>query len=305
LALAAAATANAKRARNISNKKNADAAAAATADAEAAAAAAATASSAANTAAAAAAAAAAATAAGTGRPCALLLFVTNDLRAVPHISHGRHIGAIKNACHVCKVESMSREDLATGSACYVDAVRHLQMSKTLLLVKMNGAKLIDGTPVTTHQQLRDHFEQVFANSPALKALAKLRRPAEHTHKDMVDQGRRFEENLASLAAGGVPDADLFPVAGVPGLNGTPAFHLVKDNLSDPMHMIMNNMKDLFHLLEAGLTKALKKSETVSSPTSTLPTLLLHPLPTWAARVVYHAIYITLNIFYLYKIIYIG
>jgi hypothetical protein len=71
-----------------------------------------------------------------------------------------------------------------------------------------------------------------------------------------------QQRLISEEGGGVPNPDLFPIAGVPGLHGVPEFDLILDNLSDPMHMIMNNIKDVFKLMQEGLTKSLKKSERV-------------------------------------------
>ena len=176
---------------------------------------------------------------------ALLLYVCNDLRAIPYISQGRHIGATKNACHVCKVEALSRQQLGIDSACYMDSVRHLStQSAKALLVKIKTA---DGTLISTHGELRNHFKTVFSNNPSVANLADMRPPAHHTHNEIFESGRRFEQEQSNLGAAGVPDADKFPIAGVPGLHGTPEFDLVCDNLSDPMHMIMNNCKDIFCL----------------------------------------------------------
>ena len=194
---------------------------------------------------------------------ALLLFVSNDLRAIPYINHGRHIGAIKNGCHVCKVEALSREALGTKSSCYVDAVRHLSARNgKALLVRIHTQA---GVLISTHGELREHYQQVFANAPSIADLAVLFPPEQNTHDGIVEKGRLYEAKQAQMRAAnepGVPDADEYPIAGVPGLAGSPALDLVHDNLSDPMHMILNNMKDFFHLFQAGLTKILKKSEKV-------------------------------------------
>jgi len=122
---------------------------------------------------------------------ALLLFVTNDLRAVPYISHGRHVGAIKNGCHYCSVEAISRKVLGTDSACYVDAVRHLGNQRDLLVKLRNGPGLAS-TVVKTTTDLKKHFATVFHKTEEIAELAKKTPLARNTHDGVVAQGRAFE-----------------------------------------------------------------------------------------------------------------
>ncbi len=131
---------------------------------------------------------------------ALLLFVTNDLRAVPYISHGRHVGAIKNGCHYCSVEAISRKELGTDSACYVDAVRHLGSTNRSLIVKLRTGpeKVQASTVLKTTNDLKKHFATVFAKTPSIAGLAKMPPIARNTHNSVVAQGREYEGSYTKI-----------------------------------------------------------------------------------------------------------